>query len=448
MPVSPADSQIWHRLYGDAELAQLFTDSAEIRAMLLVEGALATAQGRLGLIPETSAAAIARAAREVIIDPGALAEAAARDGVVVPALVAAFARAMEAPEHAGWIHFGATSQDIQDTGLVLRLRRALDILEARLLRLLRALGAQAERHAETVLAARTRWQVAAPSTLGARIATWGMPLLRHHARLSALRPRLLVLSLGGAAGTRAAFGGRGAEVASEMARELGLATEAVPWHAARDGIAELGALGALIAGTLAKIGQDLCAAALLGEGLSAGAAGGSSTLPQKRNPTGAEALVALSRHLQARAAEVQAAASPVFERDGAAWGQEMLALPGLVVGLGAALARAIALAESLEADPERLRAALEADGGLACAEAAAFHLAPRLGLPEARAAAKAACETARAEGRSLVAVLADRYPGEDWTSVLSGPAAIGEAPQIARAFAAEVQAVAARAEGR
>jgi hypothetical protein len=132
MPASPLDSAIYRDLLGDAEVGRLFTDTAEVRAMLLVEGALAEVQGEMGLIPETAAKAIHRAALELQIDPGALAAETGRNAVPVPALVAAFRAEMKAPEHAQYVHWGATSQDIMDTALMLRLRRVLEIAEARM----------------------------------------------------------------------------------------------------------------------------------------------------------------------------------------------------------------------------------------------------------------------------------------------------------------------------
>ena len=154
MPAALADSALHRPLFGDEATAALFTDSAEIRAMLLVEGALARVQGRLGLIPETAAAAIDRASREVQIDPAALGPEAAVNGVPVPGLVAAFRKAMQAPEHAQYLHWGATSQDIVDTALTLRLRRVTQDWDARLGRLIAALGALAGAHADLPMAAR------------------------------------------------------------------------------------------------------------------------------------------------------------------------------------------------------------------------------------------------------------------------------------------------------
>ena len=160
MPASPMNSQIYAGLFGDLETERLFSDSAEVRAMLLVEGELARVQGSLGLIPAEAAAFIARAAHEAQIDPAALAAETARNGVPVPALLAAFRKAATAPDLMQYLHWGATSQDIMDTGLALRLRPVLALYEARLGTLLQQMAVLAETHAALPMAARTYGQIA------------------------------------------------------------------------------------------------------------------------------------------------------------------------------------------------------------------------------------------------------------------------------------------------
>ncbi|PJE34294.1 3-carboxy-cis,cis-muconate cycloisomerase, partial [Pseudooceanicola lipolyticus] len=167
MAASVFDSALYGGLFSPGEAGRLFSDSAEIRAMLLVEGALAKVQGEHGVIPELSAAAISRAAMEVQIDPAAMAEATNSNGVSVPALVAAFRAAMQAPEHAQYVHWGATSQDIQDSALILRLRQALVLIEADLHAVLSALAGLAETHADLPMPARTYGQHATPTSFGA-----------------------------------------------------------------------------------------------------------------------------------------------------------------------------------------------------------------------------------------------------------------------------------------
>jgi len=175
-------------------MGRLFTDSAEVRALLLVEGALAKAQGKLGVIPEISGAAIHRASLEIPLDPSGLAAGTGQSGVMIPALVAAFRKAMEAPEHSQYVHFGATSQDILDTGLMLRLRQAIGLLEDYLTDLAQNLGTLAERYASTPVAARTWGQNATPTSFGAIAASWGQPLLSHLDQLPALKEQILCVS--------------------------------------------------------------------------------------------------------------------------------------------------------------------------------------------------------------------------------------------------------------
>ncbi|QDL90481.1 3-carboxy-cis,cis-muconate cycloisomerase [Paroceanicella profunda] len=430
MAISPFDSVMFRELYGDAEAAALFTEAAQIRAMLLFEGALAEVQGRLGIIPQDSAFFIARSAREVQIDPAALAAGTARDGVVAPALVAAFRREMQAPEHAKWIHWGATSQDVIDTGLVLRLRRLLDILDSRLAALADTLAQQASRHAGTVLAARTRSQMATPTTLGAKIAVWAAPLARHRERLAQMRPRLLTVSLAGASGTNAALAGRGTEVMEGVADALGLAPSPIPWHAARDSIAELAGWLAMVTGSLGKMGGDII---LLTQSeireISAGTGGASSTMPHKSNPVEPETLVTLARRAGGDLSTIQNAMLHAQERDGAAWALEWMALPALCMGCAAALRHAATLAQTLEAAPERMRADIDATRGMMMAEAATFALSAHMPRPEAQTLVKRACAEALAQDSTLGAVL----PGLtdvalDWDAVLDPASYTGDAP--------------------
>ena len=443
MAISLADGQMTKGLFGDGELSVLFSDSAEVRAMLLVEGALAAAQGKLGMIPEDSAAVISAMSREVLIDPSVLAAGMTRDGVVVPSLVANFVAAMEESEqgkgHSGFVHKGATSQDILDTALVLRLRRVFDVFDGRMNTLLGALKTQALKYRETPMGARTRHQIATPTALGARVASWGMPFVRHVTRLEQMRERVLVLSLGGASGNFSAFEGHGFELADVMAAELGLGAAEIPWHSTRDGILEFANLCGLICGSLGKIAQDLLLSAQIGDGVRAGNAGGSSTMPHKANPTGAEAMLALARQGQGLVAQISGAAVHAQERDGAAWAQEWLALPSLVVATGAALRHGLELVESLQVDERALAAIFEETNGLMMAESASFALARHMGMTEARAIVKSACAKAVASGEHLRDVMArETVLAIDWSAVFDARNALGESGTIVDRFVATV----------
>ncbi len=432
MPAALADSPLYAPLFGDGETAALFGDSAEIRAMLLVEGALARAQGELGVIPADSAAFIERAAREVQIDPAALGAETAVNGVPVPGLVAAFRKATNAPEHAQYVHWGATSQDVMDTGLALRLRRLLEIWDARLEALIRALGALASRHAELPMAARTYGQAATPTSFGAVAAGWGRPLIRHRAALAELRPELAVVSLGGAAGTLSAMGAEGPAVRAGLARALGLSDPGESRHAERD---RIGAFAAWMAGltvSLGKMGEDLILMAQSGIGeIRISGTGGSSTMPQKQNPVAPSVLSALARQSLALAGALQGAGIHRQQRDGAAWFVEWLTLPQLCVSTGRALSLAADLAEKISPAPEAMARNLDDGSGLIHAEAYSFALARHLPRPEAQAKIKALCAEAQAGGGGLSALVARDFPDLD----LSAAGGLGTAPQEARAFA-------------
>jgi len=422
MTVSPFDSALTGPLLSDAETAALFTDRTVLRAMLKVEAALAEAQARCGVISAGAASAIAAAAGALDPDPASLAARTAEDGVPLPALVAALRQAVAASagdEAAQAVHWGATSQDIIDTGLVLRLRRAIAILDGRIAALVTALAGLADTHRGTVMPGRTRSQQATPISFGLKVAGWLAPLLRDRDRLRELKPRLLLLSFGGASGTLGALGQDGIAVEAALAEVLDLAVPPMPWHAQRDGIAEFAGWLALVTGTLGKIGRDLI---LLAQNEVAevrpGAGGGSSTMPQKSNPVGPEALVALARFNAGMVGQLHQAMLHEHERDGAAWQIEWLALPQMLVATGAALNHALALSGSLKVDAGRMATQLEASHGLLLAEAASFALAAHMPRPEAQRLVKEAATQATATGRHLFDLLAETSAAPvDWAAL-------------------------------
>jgi len=438
MPASPADSALYRGLFSDDETAALFTDSAEIRAMLLVEGTLARVQGQLGLIPETAAAFIDRSAREVQIDPAAMAAETAVNGVPVPALVAAFRKAMEAPDHARYLHWGATSQDIMETGQALRLRRVMALWDARLEALSRAFGRLAAAHADLPMAARTYGQVATPTSFGAVVASWGHPILRHRARLVVVRDDLAAVSLSGAAGTLSAMGAEGPAVRAALAKALGLSDPGHSWHAERDRIGAFSAWMAGLTASLGKMGEDLILFTQSGMGeVAISGAGSSSTMPQKQNPVGPSVLVAVARQVIALDGVIQNAGLHRQQRDGAAWFAEWLTLPQICILTGRALALALDLAQRIQPDPQAMARQLDDGSGLIRAEEMTFALSRHIPRPEAQAKVKELCKQAKPGGPSLVALVAEAFPA----AVLPASPNLGTAPDEARAFAASVGAV-------
>jgi 3-carboxy-cis,cis-muconate cycloisomerase len=340
-------NRLLEMLAGDPEIGALFGDDAEVAALLRVEAALAQAEAEAGLISAAAAAAIGRALVAFKPDMAALAAGFAKDGVVVPALVRQV-RAAVGAEHAEAVHFGATSQDIVDTGLMLRLAEVIAILLARLGAVEAALAELAARFGTRPVMAHTRMQAALPSTFAEKVRNWAEPLARERAALDRLRARLLVVQLGGPVGDRSSFNGKGGEVARRLADrlDLGLAT---PWHSQRDVIVEFGSVLALISGSLGKFGMDV---ALLSQSearaITLKGGGGSSSMPHKANPVKAELLVAMARYNAGLAGTLQQAMVAENERSGAAWTLEWLVLPQMAATTGKALEVATALVGEIE----------------------------------------------------------------------------------------------------
>lgn len=433
MPASPIDSALYGNLFRDPELAQLFTDTAEIRAMLLVEGALAKAQGELGMIPKDAADFLARATAEIQIDPAALAEATGKNAVPVPGLVKAARKEMGAPEHAAYLHFGATSQDIMDTGLTLRLRQVVRIFGERLKTFLGDLGALAEAHAELPTLARTYGQPAVPTSFGAIIAAWGTPFLRYHERLIDMKPRLLSVSLSGAAGTLASMGEKGPTVRQALAKELKLTDPETCWHANRDRITEFAGWMTGMAVSLGKMAEDLILMAMRSE-VRLAETGGSSTMPHKENPVGASAISALARHATTLNSALQNAAIHREARDGAAWMGEWLSLSQLVLTTGQALRIAQNQFKAIEPNIAAMQNALATPPCLWAAEAITFALAKRLPRPDAEAIVSGMIKKAVEDCVPLPKIATAAYPDICCTENLAPDILLGEAPTIARNF--------------
>ncbi|MFI9836159.1 lyase family protein [Nonomuraea sp. NPDC051941] len=395
------------------------SDAAWLRAMLEAEGALARAQARLGLIPSEAAAAIDRTAATLVLDPADLARRARQSANPVVPLVADLRRAV--PGAASSVHRGATSQDILDSAAMLVATRAIRGIVGDLSAIMRDLSELAERHRDTVMAARTLGQQAVPTTFGLKAAGWLAGLMRARARLRELR---LPAQLGGAAGTLAAFaehagasspaaGARGADagtallLAEVFAEEIGLAAPPMPWHAERSPVTELGAALTATARALGKPATDivLMAQTEVGE-VAESSAGSSSAMPQKRNP-------ALSVLVRSAAFQVPAYAQILgqvgeHERAAGAWQAEWLPLREALRLTGGAAETAAELVAGLRVFPDRMRANAELTGGRLLAERLAAHL-DRKALDEALSA----------EG-----------PLQDHAELLDPAAYLGAAPEL------------------
>jgi 3-carboxy-cis,cis-muconate cycloisomerase len=408
-----AASSLLLPLLGCPDVAAIFADDGRLQAMLDFEAALAAAEAGLGVIPAEAAATIAAHCRVDQLDLEGFADEAARAGNLAIPLVKRLTARVAATdrEAARFVHWGATSQDAIDTGLVLQLRSALDAITAELTRLADGLAALAAAHRHTVLAGRTWLQQALPITFGLKAAGWLDAVERHRQRLAALRPRLFVLQFGGAAGSLASLGERGLAVAAALAGELELGLPDLPWHGQRDRFAELGALLGLITGTLGKIARDLSLLMQteVGEAFEQAGAGrgGSSTMPHKRNPVTAAAVLAAAARAPGLVATLMAGMVQEHERGLGGWHAEWIVLPELVILTAGALDQTADAIAGLELDPARMRANLELTNGLVMAEAVTMALGAALGRLEAHHLVEAACRRAVAERRHLRDVLAD-----------------------------------------
>jgi len=409
MPTNPADGLVMGGLFGTDAMRAVFDERRGFERMLEVEAALAVVQAELGLVPEPAAEAIAGAAR---IDNLALDEVARSTRVVgypVVALTKALARA--AGDEAGrYVHWGATTQDILDTALVLQLRDGLDLVAADAARLAQTLCARAARHRGDVMAGRTHLQHALPVTFGYKCAVWADAILDDLDRLAALRPRLLRVQFAGAVGTLASLGERGRAVTEGLARKLGLAAPGAPWHAARGSLAETASALAILGGNLAKFATDIMLlmqteVAEVFEPHQPGR-GSSSTMPQKRNPIASEYVLAAVRGVHALAAMLPASMAHDQERATGPWQSEQLALPQIFVLTAGALDHACAIAEGMTVDVARMRRNLDLTNGLVMAEAVMMGLAPALGRQEAHHLVQEACARALAEGLPLAEAIA------------------------------------------
>ncbi len=400
-------------LLRDDAMRDVFSDRGRLQGMLDFEAALARAQARIGVIPPDAATVIDGQCDAGLFEIEALAHATRLAGnpalPMVSALTALVAK-QDKPA-AGYVHWGATSQDALDTGLVLQLRRALDLIEAQVARLADALAQLAGEHRATQMAGRTWLQQAVPVTFGLKAASALDALQRHRSRLQEVRARALVIQFGGAAGTLASLGQRGLEVTGALAAELHLGEPEMPWHAQRDRMAEIATNLGLLTGTLGKIARDisLLMQTEIGEAFEPAAAGkgGSSTMPHKRNPVGAAVVLAAAIKVPALVSVMLSAMPQEHERGFGNWQAEWETLPEICTLTAGALDHLVAMMEGLEIDAPRMRHNLEATHGLILAEAVAAALAPTLGREVAHHLVEAACRRAIAQRKQLREVLAD-----------------------------------------
>jgi 3-carboxy-cis,cis-muconate cycloisomerase len=400
-------------LFRSEEVEKWLSDRTCLQAMLSFESALAKAESHAGVIPKSAVQAISQQCKAPLFDLDALSRAAKSAGntaiPVVKALTALVAK--NNTEAAGYVHWGATSQDVIDTGLILQLCGALTCIAADIDKLAHALAELATEHRSTVMVGRTWMQHASPTTFGAKVAGWLDAIDRHRARLRETQARCLVLQFGGAVGTHAALEGKGDEVAKNLAQELKLPLAEIPWHSHRDRVAEIATTLGLLVGTLGKIASDISLlsqteVAEVFEPAEKGR-GGSSTMPHKRNPVACAAVLSAATRVPGLVGTMLAAMPQEHERGLGGWHAEWETLPEIVSLAGGTAHTMAALVPRLDVDVERMRQNLDETHGLIFAEAVSMALAKKIGKAKAHEIVEAACNTSRKDGRHLRDVVDD-----------------------------------------
>ena len=392
-------------------LTEIFSDSSVVQAMLDFEIALARVEARLGIIPQSAAKAIAKATAGDF-DNAALAKATLRagtPGIPFSKALTEVVRVKDA-KAAGFVHWGATSQDVADTALILLLKNAKPVLESDLLRAETALQGLAEKHSDTVMLGRTLLQPAPPVTFGLKAAGWLTAVRRGRKRFATAMDEAFWLQLGGASGTLAALGDKGTEVAHRVAEELGLRCPDAPWHAQRDQLAAMVCACGILTGSLAKMAKDV-SLMMQGEVREVAEAGGdgrggSSTMPQKQNPIGCAVVLAAATRVPGLVAGFLSGMAQEHERAVGGWQAEWATVSGVVQAAGVAAESAAEIAEGLTVDAARMRNNLDDTLGTVLAEKVMIFLGRKIGRDKAHQILEEATRKAMAEKQPLARVLA------------------------------------------
>jgi 3-carboxy-cis,cis-muconate cycloisomerase len=391
------------------------SDAAWLQAMLDVEAALAGAEAQAGVIPATAAEAIAACCDAAAFDADEIGREASADpsGTPVPALVSALTARVAASSEsaAGYVHWGATSQDVMDTALMLIIRRSVVPLARDIASAAQTAASLAGAHRSDPMLGRTLLQPAAPTTFGAVTAGWLAGLDRAARRLDEALEAGLAVQLGGAVGTLASLGDRGEAVLSNLAAALDLPEPDLPWHTERSRVVELAAALGEAAGAAGKVGLDvvLLTQAEIGEVIEAGSGGGSSTIPQKRNPIAAVMARSCAARTPGLVATLMASMPQELQRGAGTWQLEWPVMSELLLATGSGVAWIRESLEHLRPDTSRMAANLGAAGGLPTAEHVTAVLTPSLGRLEAHRIVAQAAREATETGRPFAETLGKRH---------------------------------------
>jgi 3-carboxy-cis,cis-muconate cycloisomerase len=412
MPAFPTsttvfDSILFRDAFGTRAMREVFSDSSLISAYAEVEVALAKAEARCGVIPMEAAKEITERTNVEDLDFELLRQET--DIIGYPILPLVHQVAKQCGKAGRYVHWGATTQDIMDSAVVLQLRKGLAIIAQDIAELRGILADLAKRYRDTPMAGRTHLQHALPITFGYKCAIWLAMFDRHAERLEQLKPRVLVGQFAGAAGTLASLGDKGFEVQKALCEELGLGIPVSTWHVARDGFAEAVNFLELVTGSLGKIALDIMimASTEFGEVYEpfVKGRGASSTMPQKRNPISSELMLAAAKAVRAHAGLMADAMVQDFERATGPWHAEWIALPESFVLTAGSLNQAKFALSGLIVDETKMAENLDVSRGLIVAEAVMMGLAPQLGRQQAHDVVYDACRLANDKGMTLADAL-------------------------------------------
>jgi len=396
----PEPIRLLDPLFTTDAMRQVFSDHHRLQCMLDFEAALARALVGVGLAPSAARAPIESQCHAELFDVESLARATALSGNVAIPMVKALTGlvAKSDSQAAAFVHWGATSQDAIDTGLVLQLREALDFLDRDLAHLSASLARLAAAHKSTLLVGRTWLQQGPPVTFGLKVAGWFAAVERHRERLSHSRKQVLVLQFGGAVGTLAAIADRRLDLAAALARDLRLDLPELPWHSHRDRLAEVAASLGLLVGSLGKIARDisLMSQTEIDEVLEPSGAGrgGSSTMPHKRNPVSSAVMLQAAIRVPGLVSSLLMAMMQEDERGLGGWHAEWETLPDIVQLTAGAIHHLATIVPNLEVDVQRMRTNLDLTQGLIFAEAVSMALGEKIGRAQAHEIVEAACARA------------------------------------------------------
>lgn len=402
---------IYENLFYHKAVNELFTDAAFIADMLRFEAALAKAQGLHGLIPAAAASVIAYCCRVENIDVGLIKEQIALSGNAAIPLVKQLTKAVEKadPNASGYVHFGATSQDVIDTATMLQLKDAFDLIMLDLEKLIGQLAFLAKTHKNTVMIGRTFLQHARPITFGFKVAGWLDGILRSKQRIEKVFNKSLALQLGGAVGTLSGMEDQGILVAETMCSELNLHMPVMPWHTQRDRIAEIATALGILAGNIGKMATDISLlmqteVAEVFEPFAAGK-GGSSAMPHKRNPVNSIVCISIAQRIPFLVASIMSGMAHDHERATGNWHAEWETMASIVQLTAGSLSQAITLTNGLDVDAERMLNNLELTNGLIYSEGVAHALSATMSKTEAHKLVEQCCLLVKEQGIHLKEII-------------------------------------------